>query len=239
MYFWLSGRHLIGNVTTINANISKGLNRISGIITYAPATKQDIPYGEKFISEYISGNAYDCVRLIAGNAPNVTALFHNASIEGNPQLSSALAGINITLPVPGIRQSPTTFKSDESRDDSPFLRSATIHILTRTAQFELFNPLNNSGIIINSLVANATYDDVLVGSITEPLFNFPVLAGCEGYTMTEKVPVEVGSVGYDIIRRALGGQLVVDAVADVVATIGKWRGQIQYEGRGLGANVRL
>jgi hypothetical protein len=66
-----------------------------------------------------------------------------------------------------------------------------------------------------------------------------VLPGREGYTTTDKVPVEVGSVGYDVIRRALGGELLVDAVADVVATIGKWRGRIRYYGAGLGASVRL
>jgi hypothetical protein len=71
------------------------------------------------------------------------------------------------------------------------------------------------------------------------MFNFEVLAGREGYTTTDRIPVEVGSVGYDAIRRALGGELVVDAVADVVATIGNWRGRIRYNGQGLGAKVRL
>lgn len=51
--------------------------------------------------------------------------------------------------------------------------------------------------------------------------------------------MEVGSVGYDIIRRALGGELEIDAVADIVATIGKWRGRIRYNRKGVGANVRL
>ena len=46
-------------------------------------------------------------------------------------------------------------------------------------------------------------------------------------------------MGYDIIRRALGGELVVDAVADIVATIGNWRGRIRYNGEGVGANVRF
>lgn len=57
--------------------------------------------------------------------------------------------------------------------------------------------------------------------------------------MTDKVPVEVGSVGYDVVRRALGGELIIDAVADIVATVGKWRGRIRYDGKGVGANVRL
>ena len=32
---------------------------------------------------------------------------------------------------------------------------------------------------------------------------------------------------------------VIDAVADIVATLGKWRGRIRYNGKGVGANVRL
>ena len=51
--------------------------------------------------------------------------------------------------------------------------------------------------------------------------------------------MEVGSVGYDVIRQALGGELVIDAVADIVATLGKWRGRIRYNGKGVDANVRL
>jgi len=178
------------------------------------------------------------LNLIAGKSPNVTVLFHNASIAGNLALSSALAGLNITVPVPIIHSDPPN-SSGKSKHASPFLRSATIHILSRTAQFELFNPLDNIEIILNSLLANATYEGELVGSINEPMLNFPVLAGREGYTTTDKISVEVGSVGYNIIRRALGGQLVVDALADVVATIGNWRGRIRYDGHGVGANVKL
>jgi hypothetical protein len=167
--------------------------------------------------------------LIIGRNPNITARFHDGSIEGNPTLSSALSGLNVTLPIPSFH----------SNGSSPFLKSATIHILTRTAQFELFNPLSNTGIIINSICANATYNGELLGTITEPTYDFEVLPGREGYTTTDKIPVEIGSVGYDVVRRALGGQLIVDAVADVVATIGEWRGHVRYYGQGLGANVRL
>ena len=194
---------------------------------YAPFSAADIPHAEKFLGEYLSGRN-----------PNITARFHNSSIEGNPALSSALSGLNITLPAPSIHPKHSKEPRD-SQQSSPFLRSAIIHILTRTAQFELFNPLSNIGITINSLDASATYGDEIVGTITEPTLNCPVLAGREGFTVTDKIPVEVGSVGYDVIRQALGGELAIDAVADIVATVGKWRGRIRYNGKGLGANVRL
>jgi hypothetical protein len=176
--------------------------------------------------------------VTSGLNPNITARFHNASIAGNPALSRILDGLNITIPVPSIKPHHKS-KLHDSESSSPFLRSAIIHLLSRTAQFELFNPLSNSAITINSLEANATYQGEIVGTITEPTFNFEVLPGREGDTTTDKIPVEVGSVGYDAIRRALGGELVVDAVADVVATIGKWRGRIRYYGESVGAKVRL
>ena len=78
-----------------------------------------------------------------------------------------------------------------------------------------------------------------MGTIFEPEYNFPVLPGREGTTTTEKIPVGVGSVGYDVIRRALGGELVIDAVADVMASVGAWTGKVRYHGKGLGAQVRL
>jgi len=153
-------------------------------------------------------------------------------------LSSAFAGFNITLPVPSIH-AKNPKDSENTATPSPFIRSATVHVLSRTAQFELYNPLNNAEILLASLYANATYDDEIIGSILEPDFNFPVLPGREGYTTTDKIPLEVGSVGYEVIRRAIGGELIVDAVADVVVMIGEWRGRIRYHGTGVGASIRL
>jgi hypothetical protein len=66
-----------------------------------------------------------------------------------------------------------------------------------------------------------------------------VSPGQEGTSTSERVPLEVGSVGYDVIRRALGGELILDAVAECVVRIGEWRGRIRYHGFGLGASIRL
>ena len=223
---YAEGSHRIGNATAVNVTISKGSNTVAGTILYSPSTPEEIRHGEKFIGRYLSGMN-----------PNITALFHNDSFPGNPELSSALTGFNITLPVPTIHlKDPEDSESDTT---SPFIRSATVHVLSRTAQFELYNPLSNAEILLASLYANATYNDDIIGSILEPDFNFPVLAGKEGYTTTDKIPLEVGTVGYEVIRRALGGELIVDAVADVVVHIGKWKGRVRYHGKGVGASVRL
>jgi len=48
-------RHLIGNATAMNATISKGTNKIAGVISYSPSTAQDTLQGEKFLGDYLSG----------------------------------------------------------------------------------------------------------------------------------------------------------------------------------------
>jgi hypothetical protein len=66
--------------------------------------------------------------------------------------------------------------------------------------------------------------------------------GIPGWT-TPKLPVEwsLGSVGYEAVRKALGGSLKVGARAEIDVGIGKWREQrvvFEREG-GIGAKVRL
>ena len=62
-----------------------------------------------------------------------------------------------------------------------------------------------------------------------------------GASTTPRLPVDwgLGGVGYDAVKKALGGGLKLDARANVKVGIGKWRGELWYEGRGLGATIRL
>ena len=55
------------------------------------------------------------------------------------------------------------------------------------------------------------------------------------------MPVDwsIGSVGYDAIRKALGGTLRLSAFADVGIRIGMWREDVWYKGGSIGAAVRL
>jgi hypothetical protein len=168
--------------------------------------------------------------------PNITVLFHENSIPGDGTLSRALSGLNITLPVPAIHIPSDDDDSDPNNNgSSTFLRSATIHLLSSTAQFTLLNPLSTP-LSILSLAANATYQSTLVGSILEPDLNYECPLG---ESTTDKLAVEVGDVGYGVIRRALGGELNVDAVAEVVIGVGGWRGRVFYKAWGLGAKIRL
>lgn len=45
-------------------------------------------------------------------------------------------------------------------------------------------------------------------------------------------------VGYDTLKKALGGKLRVRAEAEVGVGVGEWREVVMYEGRGVGVKVR-
>lgn len=61
-----------------------------------------------------------------------------------------------------------------------------------------------------------------------------------GVSESPRLPVDwsLGSIGYDAIRKALGGELKLSALADVGIRIGHWREQVWYKGRSIGAKIR-
>lgn len=55
-----------------------------------------------------------------------------------------------------------------------------------------------------------------------------------------RLPVDwdLGSVGYEAVREAVGGRLKLDAKADVGVRVGKWGERVWFVGQGVGAGVR-
>jgi len=62
-----------------------------------------------------------------------------------------------------------------------------------------------------------------------------------GSSQTPKLPVDwsLDSVGYGKLREAIGGELKLDAQGTVGIRLEKWREEVWYIGRGLGAKVTL
>lgn len=112
-----------------------------------------------------------------------------------------------------------------------------MHLLTSTALFTLASPLASTTLYITSLNATAFYEGHPSGKI---LYELP-WAVPPGLSESPRLPVEwsLGSVGYEAIRRALGGTLRLSAVADVGVRIGEWRERVWYRGGSIGASVRL
>ena len=51
--------------------------------------------------------------------------------------------------------------------------------------------------------------------------------------------LDVGGIGYDGLKKALGGSLRVDAVASVGVRIDEVHETVVYRGKGITSNVRL
>jgi hypothetical protein len=62
-----------------------------------------------------------------------------------------------------------------------------------------------------------------------------------GISKSPRLPVDLdmGGVGYDALRKALGQSLDVDAVAKVGVQIGNYGDVVFYHGKGIGTKVRI
>ena len=47
------------------------------------------------------------------------------------------------------------------------------------------------------------------------------------------------SVGYEAVKKALGGRLKLDAKAEVGIRIGMWTEGVWFVGRGIGARIKI
>lgn len=62
-----------------------------------------------------------------------------------------------------------------------------------------------------------------------------------GASQTPKLPVSwsLDSVGYEAVRKALGGTLKLSTRATIGVQVGHFLEEVWYEGEGIGARVRI
>ncbi|KAI8630722.1 hypothetical protein F5Y19DRAFT_473839 [Xylariaceae sp. FL1651] len=216
---------ILGDATVENVDIGTGLN--SNIIvtakwnpTIGGSPGQQI--GRNLISQYLSGwNTSIVVKP------------HLNSIPGQAIICKALSRFNATFPVPRM-----SLPGDSPDENSHFIRDASFHFLSSTATFTLVSPLQFNTLYLDSVNATALYNHT--EPIGEILYGLP-FAAPPGESQTPKLPVtwSIGSVGYDAVRRAIGGKLKLDAHADVDVRLGNWKESLWYQGKGIGASVHL
>jgi hypothetical protein len=213
--------------------------------------------GREFLSQYISG--YNT---------SLTIRLHEGSFPGLPKLGRALGRFNVTVPTPRLR-TPGPGSGDGDDHDDPedpdpgngdgggeedrphFIQDATFHLLTSTADFVLLSPLTHTTLTILDISATALYPNDKTG-LEEPVgrieydlpFEVPPPNPETGEGVkTPRLPVDwsLGSVGYEAVKKALGGELRLGAYAEVGVQVGKWqpRGGVWFRGRGIGARVRV
>lgn len=106
-----------------------------------------------------------------------------------------------------------------------------------TAVFTLVSPLTETTLYITSVDAVALYNHTEpVGTINYRLpFAVP-----PGISHTPKLPVDLNyGVGYDALKRALGGTLRLDAKAKIGIRIGEYTTLISYQGKGIASKVAI
>ena len=169
---------------------------------------------------------------------NTTLAFrpHAGTIPSQPSIGKALESLEIQLPTPRLGPSPAP-GGDKGSDEPHFIKEATMHLISSTATFMLSSPLMHTTIDITHINATAFYHGDTVGKIVyDGDLKVP-----PGDSETPRLPVDwnLGSVGYDAIKKALGGILRLKAFAHVGVRIGQYEDRIWYRGKGIGANIRL
>lgn len=230
----LLGHGLVRNVTVRPGNNSN----IPVTAVWCPSAKggaKGRAVGKELLSQYISG--FNTTLALQA---------HEASIPSQPALGRALEALKFVFPAPRLRtpkphdpSDPDDPDDDDDDDDEAgrFIRAATIHLLSSTAVFTLASPLEETTLFITHVNATAFYRGDAVGRILhrEPFAVPPALSD------TPRLPVEwiLDSVGYEAVRKALGGALRLAARADVGVRLGRWEERVWFAGEGIGARVRL
>jgi len=135
--------------------------------------------------------------------------------------------------------------------DQDFLISATMYIFSSKLELELQNPLDT---VITVLYINGTASfkgeklgHILVDFEHDFTSPKPILIPANnhkekdsGYCKTPKLPVvfDLLSVGYEALRRALGGSLEVDVVCHIKAKVGLMEMWVDFVKDGVQAEVR-
>ncbi|KAF1358264.1 hypothetical protein EJ07DRAFT_124434 [Lizonia empirigonia] len=222
---------LIGSATVENSTVHPGNNSGTVVtVLWDPYTFGGVK-GKEVGREWLS-------QFISGFNTSLTMQAHNGTIPSQPALGHLLSQFPITVPAPHMST------PDNDDDAAPgdgknthFIRSATMHILSSTALFTLFSPFKSTTMFLTSLNATAYSDGHEAGKI---LYDLP-FAVPPGLSESPRLPVDwsFGSLGYEAIRKALGGSLKLNAFAIVGVRIGEWQETVWYRGGQIGANVRL
>ncbi|KAL9099107.1 MAG: hypothetical protein Q9163_005348 [Psora crenata] len=228
----LSNGSELGCATARDVFVSPGVNHnIPVQVSWDPSGETGAAQGRELLSQYISGfNTTLTLRTHAGTIPN------------QPALGLALSNFSLEIPTPSLHapKNPNPSRPEKDRDPSApkFIDDATFHILTSTATFTLLSPLPTATITVTYLNATAFYNHTLpVGRIFYELpFEVP-----PGVSKSPRLPVDwnIGGVGYQAVKEAVGGRLKLDAMADVGIKVGEWGERVWFLGKGVGAGITL
>ncbi|KAJ5113377.1 hypothetical protein N7456_001911 [Penicillium angulare] len=226
------------NGTAVGHVIARNLSLVSGNNTNASIEVLWNPLGNGGLHGIEAGRAL-ISSFISGDNTSVTIETYAGSIPALPELGKALSSIQFEVPLPRISTPGDKDDGDSSDSSGPhFIKDATVHIWSSTADFTLFSPLTSTTIGISSIHAIAFYEENKpVGRINyNEAFNVT-----PGLSETPHLPVDLvlGGGAYDALRRALGQSLAMDTVAKVGIKLDHYEDHVVYRGKGIEAKVRF
>nr|OQO20770.1 hypothetical protein B0A51_11897 [Rachicladosporium sp. CCFEE 5018] len=239
----LTNGTLLGHATVRNLEMGLGHNAFIPVTAvWEPYASNNGATGRELLSQYISGLN-----------TTLTLQTSAASIPSLPSLGRALSKFNVTFPTPRLGSTPPSHDHpphdpadpvEPGKDDQKphFIKDATMHLITSTATFTLLSPLSHNTLFITSINATAFYHDEVVGTILYDLpFAVPPVDSHGEGIVTPRLPVDwnLGSVGFEAVKGALGGTLKLKAEADVGVKVGRWGEEVWFRGGEIGAKVRL
>ncbi|EAU34560.1 conserved hypothetical protein [Aspergillus terreus NIH2624] len=217
----------VAHVTARNLSIVPGVNSgLSVDLQWSPFDldgQDGANAGRELVSQYISG----------ANT-SVTIQTYEGTFPALPKIGQALSRLGLEIQIPRV---PVPGNPNNGKDQG-FIQDATLHLWSSTAEFTLSSPFPNTTMEITSVEANASYQEhEEVGKIHyyQP-FQVP-----PGLSRTPRLPVELNmtGVGYDAVKKALGGSLELDATARVGVQIQHYSDTILYRGKGIDSRVQL
>lgn len=221
----LHNNSIIGDATVRNQLVTPGnVTDFTVQVSWDPAMggAKGRKIGRELLSQYISG--YNTT---------LTVKLHENSISHQPDLGKMLSKYSLTVPWPRVSN-----PDPETGKEQHLIRDATFHILSKTAQFTLVSPFSHSTIFIDHMNATALYNHTeTIGRIVydEPFMVPP------GVSQSPRLPVDVdgSGMGFPELRKAIGGQLKLDARGIVTVRLGQWTEKVWYVGEGIGSSIRL
>lgn len=182
---------------------------------------------ENFVSQLISGVEGLEIQL-QGNGAEVNQRFGDFLREVKID--------KIVLPTLSINRPDEDEAARPMDTRSPFLVDATFHLLTSEIELTVFNPVSNAEIIAELVLCRATYE----GQLLATMDRLELMVIPPGIYKTPRLPIKVSQgIGSDILRRALNGDLQIEAEAELKVRIDKFHMELLCHGHGLGAKVRL
>ncbi|KAF9127261.1 hypothetical protein BGW39_005983 [Mortierella sp. 14UC] len=237
-FLWSYGGYLIGMASVPQLQLHTGNNTIECIGMMDPSIhclrKHDKTCdpelaknaSREFISKYISGD----------NSTSIDVLGYPESTR-IPLLQPMMSALSISSGLPAIEED--------------FLISTTMYLLSSTIVMELKNPLDT---VITVLYINGTasYKEEPLGHVNVDFEHDiaspkPILIPANdhqnetsGYVKTPRLPVmfDLSSVGYEALKKALGGSLEVDVSCHIKAKVGSMLMWVDFSKEGIQANVR-